>query len=376
MKRLALLLAAALLAGPTFALSLPDLAGTWVFKSIEADGNPVDDENVLQAEFEIKGDKYTFRMGDNVARGTVKLDTTHTPAWFDLTETEGNNVGNTALGLAEIVPGGWRTALHLQGGSRPDSFSSEGGHILAVYKRKQVSVKPLRGLLITGGCCHDYPGQADILTKGISQRANITWDVVLDPNASGTQHKVSVYEATDWAKKYDVVVHNECYADEKDPAWLERIVKPHRDGVPAVVIHCAMHCYRAKTNEWFKFVGVTSHGHGSHFAYAMTNAAPKHPIMLGFPAVWNTPKEELYNIASVEPSATPLATGWSPETKKAEVNVWVNTYGKTRVFGTTMGHYNQTMQEPLYLDLVARGLLWACDKLTEEGKPAAGYEGH
>ncbi len=374
MKRFALLLAALVLAGPAFALSLSDLSGVWLFTTLETDGNPVTDETVLAAEFEIANGRYVFHTSDSTTKGTVKLDTTQSPVQIDLIETEGEHPGNVAVGIVELIPGGWRLAVDLSGASRPDKFASDGSdHLLASYKRKPSSTKPLRGLLITGGCCHDYPGQVTILTNGLSQRVNITWDVVLDPDSSGTQHRVSVYDRQDWAARYDVVIHNECYSDEKDPAWLERIVRPHREGVPAVVIHCAAHCYRAPTNEWFRFIGVTSHGHGSHFDYAMTNVAPGHPIMLGFPGTWHTPKEELYNITSVEPTATPLATGWSPETKTGEVNVWVNTYGKARVFGTTVGHYNHTMQEPLYLDLVARGLLWACGKLTDEGKPAFGY---
>ncbi|MEQ1750112.1 MAG: hypothetical protein ABL974_11855 [Prosthecobacter sp.] len=39
-----------------------------------------------------------------------------------------------------------------------------------------------------------------------------------------------------------------------------------------------------------------------------------------------------------------------------------------------MGHGNETMSDAVFLDLVGRGLLWACDKLTDEGKPKAGYE--
>jgi hypothetical protein len=31
--------------------------------------------------------------------------------------------------------------------------------------------KPLRALLVCGGCCHDYARQKAILTKGISARA-------------------------------------------------------------------------------------------------------------------------------------------------------------------------------------------------------------
>jgi type 1 glutamine amidotransferase len=234
------------------------------------------------------------------------------------------------------------------------------------------SPKALRALLITGGCCHDYGNQKKILSEGISGRANVEWTVVQDPS-TGTKGRPEAYQKENWAQGFDVVVHNECFSDEKDLDWLERIVKPHREGVPAVVIHCAMHCYRAPTNEWFKFVGVTSHRHGSHFAYLMKNVKPEHPIMQGFPATWQTPREELYNIASVGEKTIPLATGYSHETKTDEVNVWVNTYGKGRVFGTTIGHYNHTMEKPEFLDLITRGLLWSCGKLGPDGKPLPGY---
>ena len=51
---------------------------------------------------------------------------------------------------------------------------------------------------------------------------------------------------------------------------------------------------------------------------------------------------------------------------------WTNTYnGKTRVFATTLGHNNSTVKDPLYLDLVARGLLWSLGKLDAEHLKAA-----
>lgn len=232
--------------------------------------------------------------------------------------------------------------------------------------------KPLRALMITGGCCHDYQAQKNIIAEGVSARANVEWTVIHE-GGNSTQHKVSVYAQPEWAKGYDVVLHNECFAGEKDVQWLDKIVKPHHDGVPAVVIHCAMHCYRAPSDEWFKFVGVTSRGHGSHFPHVVKTLAAEHPIMKGFPADWQTPMEELYNIEKVWPTATPLGASHSKETKRDEVDIWVNTYGQGRVFSTTLGHYNHTMQDPVFLDLVTRGLLWSCEKLGEDGQPKAGY---
>ena len=40
--------------------------------------------------------------------------------------------------------------------------------------------------------------------------------------------------------------------------------------------------------------------------------------------------------------------------------VWVNEYaGKSRVFGTTIGHGPDTWNDPVYQDLLARGFKWA-----------------
>ena len=57
------------------------------------------------------------------------------------------------------------------------------------------------------------------------------------------------------------------------------------------------------------------------------------------------------------------------------VVAWVNEYGpkKTRVFSTTIGHNNATVSDPRYLDLVARGVLWATGHLNDDGTPATGY---
>ena len=35
---------------------------------------------------------------------------------------------------------------------------------------------PLKILLITGGCCHDYAAQKDLLKQGLEKRANVTVD--------------------------------------------------------------------------------------------------------------------------------------------------------------------------------------------------------
>jgi len=234
----------------------------------------------------------------------------------------------------------------------------------------------LKGLLITGGCCHDYLRQTKIITEGFSQRMSISWDVVHEANKRDT--KVSVFDKKDWAKGYDIVVHNECYGGVKDVKHVENIVKGHTEsGVPAVVIHCAMHSYRdADTDEWRKFLGVKSRRHEKGgVKLDVTNRAVDHPIMTSFPKEWTTPNGELYVIENMWDSATPLATAYGVGGKKDQVCMWINTYGKSRVFGVTLGHHNETMASDEWLDTVSRGALWSMAKLQDDGSPAEGYEG-
>lgn len=233
--------------------------------------------------------------------------------------------------------------------------------------------KPLRALLITGGCCHDYDAQKIIISNGISARAPVEWTIVHE-GGSSQDHKISVYENPDWAKKYDVVVHNECFGAVGDRAFIKRVVAAHHSGVPGVMIHCAMHNFRAlESDEWRECLGVTTRRHGPQQPLEVKNLAPENPIMKGFPTVWTTGKEELYAIEKVWPGTVPLAQAYALDNKKDHAVIWTHTYGKGRIFGTTLAHNNTTMRDPVYLDMLTRGLLWACDKLNEDGTPKAGY---
>jgi type 1 glutamine amidotransferase len=95
--------------------------------------------------------------------------------------------------------------------------------------------------------------------------------------------------------------------------------------------------------------------------------------MKGFPMKWLDKTDELYKNEKLWPNFVPLAESYGVETKTNHAVIWLNQVGKGRVFGTTLGHSNATMSDPIYLDLVTRGLLWACDKLDENGKPKAGF---
>ena len=254
----------------------------------------------------------------------------------------------------------------------------------------QEKPKPIRALLVLGGCCHDYAHQKDILSKGIAERANVEVTIAYDTDKT-TKHLNPVYEKDDWAKGYDVVIHDDCTADVNDDKVVARVVKPHQDGLPAVVLHCAMHSFRTKgwdnksaaPTPWFELTGLPTVRHGAQLPIALTFTDKQSPITKGMED-WTTIKEELYNnnIGKLLDTAQPLARGKQvvkgrdgKEHTDEYVVAWTNTYnGKTKVFGTTVGHNNETVSDPRYLDLVTRGLLWTTGHLTDDGKPAPGYE--
>jgi len=251
--------------------------------------------------------------------------------------------------------------------------------------------KPLRVLLITGGCCHDYANQKGALKKGIEARANVVIDQVHSSDGS-TKPPLAILGNPDYAKGYDLVIHDECGSDISDPPTVEGVLKPHREGTPGVNLHCAMHSYRiGNPNDpvtpgtphglWFEYLGLQSSGHGPQAPIAIKFTDKEDAIAKGL-SDWTTVNEELYNNVRVFPSAHAIAHGQQVVGRYGGggrtndfVVVWTNPYGpkKTRVFSTTIGHNNATVEDPRYLDLVTRGVLWATGHLKGDGTPEEGY---
>jgi type 1 glutamine amidotransferase len=239
--------------------------------------------------------------------------------------------------------------------------------------------RPIKALFVCGGCCHDYLHQKDIITKGISERANVEWTIAYEP--SDDKGKLNpIYNNHDWSKGFDVVVHDECTSDVKDLDVINNtILKPHKAGLPAVVLHCAMHSYRSEgwpqeVTPWYEFTGVRTTAHGAQLPIAITFTDKQSPITKGL-SDWTTIHEELYNnefglLDTLQPLAHGKQTYKDKKTGREKTDdfvvVWTNVYnGHTKVFGTTIGHNNETCNDPRYLDLVTRGLLWSVGKLDE-----------
>ena len=158
---------------------------------------------------------------------------------------------------------------------------------------------------------------------------------------------------------------------------MDNLAATIRAGKPALVIHGTLHAFRelgTGRDAYCEAIGLTSVAHDPKRPLA-TKKVAEHPILAAWPDDWKTPSDELYQNVKVWPGATPLLTAYSETSRKDHVVAWVNQYGKGRVFGTSLGHDTATAGQDSYQRLLADGLLWACDKLDEAGKPKPGYAG-
>ncbi|HYF36189.1 MAG TPA: ThuA domain-containing protein, partial [Prosthecobacter sp.] len=215
----------------------------------------------------------------------------------------------------------------------------------------QEGAKPLRVLLVAGGCCHDYEKQQALLKAGIEARINAIVDVAFNPDKS-TKVTFEIYKSKDWAKDFDVIIHDECAADVTDPEYVGNILAAHKGGKPAVNLHCAMHSYRwgnfreaikagGDNAGWYEMLGLQSTGHGPQEPIDVTYTDKDHPITKGLEN-WTTIREELYNNVQVL-TGKGLASGKQmqmPKVKKGEqpdpnakateanaIVAWTNEYG-------------------------------------------------
>lgn len=226
---------------------------------------------------------------------------------------------------------------------------------------------PLKGLLVTGGGHHDYATQKNIITEEISKRIPVEWEILyeMDP-----RRMKGILSSDDWAKGYDFIFYNFCFAREDDSKFIDKVVAVHQGGVPAIAMHCAMHTYhpylkgKPEDKSWNKMLGVVSQGHGPHVPYDVTISKDQadHPVVKGLPKKWRTPKGELYMVPTVMDGTTVLAYGDNGSEHKPptpQALAWVKQKDNFRLYATTMGHHNETVSTKEFLDMVANGISWA-----------------
>src|ERR1041385_3965908 len=167
-----------------------------------------------------------------------------------------------------------------------------------------VRPKPLKALLVIGGCCHEYDVQKDLLKQGLEKRVNVQVDIAYSSDKSGSP-PLPILGNPNYAQGYDVVIHDECAASIADLTVIQGVLAPHRAGIPGVNLHCGVHSYRVgnpsdvaaagtERARWFEYLGLQSSGHGPQLPITVRFTDAGSPLTRGLVG-WTTQNEELYN---------------------------------------------------------------------------------
>ncbi len=225
--------------------------------------------------------------------------------------------------------------------------------------------KPIKLLIITGDHGHAWmdttPALQDILSAGGRIRPEVTTTPAKDLT-------------TENLAKYDVLLLN--YKDTPkgtpDTKWSdankEAFLKAVKGGKGLVVFHHASSAF-TKPN-WEEFEKATAGGwrsqgfHGPPHEFTVKKTDETHPVSEGLPSSFNHAIDELYSNSKMIPGNVVLATAYCDPAKpkgtgKDEPVIWVNTYGKGRVYNNALGHDTEALADPRLKEWLRRGVEWA-----------------
>ena len=117
---------------------LKKIKGTWKFVSQEVDGKPRPKEELAKQTITFDGDKWTVRRdGKVIQAGTHKFDPDKKPPQVDAVVTEGEDKGNTMLGIYELKGDTLKVCFDPKGKEWPTDFTGKAGRMTAVVEREK-----------------------------------------------------------------------------------------------------------------------------------------------------------------------------------------------------------------------------------------------
>jgi uncharacterized protein (TIGR03067 family) len=115
------------------------IEGTWLPVEAELGGQKFPAEVLKTMKLTMSDGKYTVKVGEQIDKGTIKLEPTTKPKAIDITGTEGPNKGKTFLAIYELTDDTLRICYDLAGKKRPTEFKTvkDAKQFLVSYKREK-----------------------------------------------------------------------------------------------------------------------------------------------------------------------------------------------------------------------------------------------